>query len=119
MKAGGLQEVSDATRTGRDGYRDLLRVVAIGSVVAGRWLMAVVQPTDDGGATTTNALEQLKGAQVLTLLLQVMPLFFFVGGFVHAAGARARRSRGGGTGECVRARAPPPLPPTRFFLSCG
>ncbi len=116
MKAASLQEISEATSPGRDRYIDLLRVVAIGSVVAGHWLMAVVQPTDDGGATTTNALEQLKGAQVLTWLLQVMPLFFFVGGFVHATGVRSLRLRGGGYGDFVRARANRLLRPTLLFL---
>ncbi|PZS11485.1 MAG: acyltransferase [Acidimicrobiales bacterium] len=116
VKAASLQEISDATPPGRDRYIDLLRVVAIGSVVAGHWLMAVVQPTDDGGATTTNALEQLKGAQVLTWLLQVMPLFFFVGGFVHATGVRSLRIRGGGYGDFVRARANRLLRPTLLFL---
>jgi len=110
------QQISDATPPERDRYIDLLRVVAIGSVVAGHWLMAVVQPDGDGGATTSNALQQLRQAQVLTWLLQVMPLFFFVGGFVHATGVCSLRRRGGGYGDFVRARANRLLRPTLVFL---
>ncbi len=78
--------------------------------------MAVVQPDGNGGATTSNALQQLRQAQVLTWLLQVMPLFFFVGGFVHATGVRSLQRRGGGYGDFVRARANRLLRPTLVFL---
>ncbi|MGH3545258.1 MAG: acyltransferase family protein [Mycobacteriales bacterium] len=111
-----LRQLAAATPPERDRYIDLLRVVAIGSVVAGHWLMAVVQPDGNGGASTSNALQQLRQAQVLTWLLQVMPLFFFVGGFVHATGIGSLHRRGGGYGDFVRARADRLLRPTVVFL---
>lgn len=72
----------------RDRYVDLLRVASLGVVVAGHWLMSAV--TDDG---VGNLLAVVPELQVLTWVLQVMPVFFFVGGFSHALSYRSLRRR--------------------------
>jgi len=67
-----------ATPASRDRYIDALRVFALAGVIMGHYLMAVV--------------------------LQVMPLFFAVGGFSHAVAWRSLARRGGGYADFVAAR---------------
>ncbi|WP_328972091.1 acyltransferase family protein [Streptomyces sp. NBC_00239] len=88
-------ELAAATPDSRDRYVDLLRIASLGTVVLGHWLMAAV--TDDGMG---NLLAVVPRLQVLTWVLQVMPVFFFVGGFSHALSYRslARRQPAAGAG---------------------
>ena len=79
--------VAAATPAGRDRFADLLRVVSIVVVVAGLWLMAVVV-WRDGRVEGGNALALVPGLWLATWLLQVMPLFFFVGGLANLVSAR-------------------------------
>lgn len=111
-----VKDLADATPATRDRYIDFLRIFAIATVVVGHWLMAVVQ-NGSGGVRTTNALAVLSGAQWLTWLFQVMPVFFFVGGFAHWTGLRSVSRRGGGYADFVRARAARLLRPTAVFLA--
>jgi hypothetical protein len=62
---------------------DFLRAFSILAVVLGHWLIAVIywEPGRVGG---DNALSLIGWAWILTWFLQVMPLFFFVGGFSNA-----------------------------------
>jgi hypothetical protein len=83
-----VRELAAATPGTRDRYIDLLRVASLGTVVAGHWLMAAV--TDDG---LGNLLAVVPELQLLTWALQVMPVFFFVGGFSHALSYRSLRRR--------------------------
>ncbi|MBT2369264.1 acyltransferase [Streptomyces sp. ISL-10] len=83
-----LRVLAERTPVTRDRYVDLLRVASLGVVVGGHWLMAAV--TDDG---VGNLLAVVPRLQVLTWLLQVMPVFFFVGGFSHALSYRSLRRR--------------------------
>jgi hypothetical protein len=82
------RELAAATPGSRDRYIDLLRVASLATVVAGHWLMAAI--TDDG---IGNLLAVVPELQLLTWALQVMPVFFFVGGFSHALSYRSLRRR--------------------------
>ncbi|MFE2975631.1 acyltransferase [Streptomyces sp. NPDC059258] len=79
-----VRELAGATPVTRDRYVDLLRVASLGAVVLGHWLMAAVTPDGVG-----NLLAVVPALQPLTWLLQVMPVFFFVGGFSHALSYRS------------------------------
>ncbi|WP_424919184.1 acyltransferase family protein [Streptomyces sp. wa1064] len=79
-----VRELAGATPATRDRYVDLLRVASLGAVVLGHWLMAAVTPDGVG-----NLLALVPALQPLTWLLQVMPVFFFVGGFSHALSCRS------------------------------
>ncbi|MFC8698006.1 acyltransferase [Streptomyces parvus] len=79
-----VRELAGATPATRDRYVDLLRVASLGAVVLGHWLMAAVTPDGVG-----NLLAVVPALQPLTWLLQVMPVFFFVGGFSHALSCRS------------------------------
>ncbi|MFJ2897528.1 acyltransferase [Streptomyces sp. NPDC087218] len=86
-----VRELAGATPATRDRYVDLLRVASLAAVVLGHWLMAAVTPDGVG-----NLLAVVPALQPLTWLLQVMPVFFFVGGFSHALSYRSllrKRSR--------------------------
>ncbi|HEX7168398.1 MAG TPA: acyltransferase [Acidimicrobiales bacterium] len=69
----------------RDRYVDLLRAGSLLVVVAWHWVFTVVVWKADG-PHASNPLGTTRGVWLLTWLLQVMPLFFWVGGFVHARG---------------------------------
>ncbi|MFJ1781557.1 acyltransferase [Streptomyces anulatus] len=112
-----VRELAGATPATRDRYVDLLRVASLGAVVLGHWLMAAVTPDGVG-----NLLAVVPALQPLTWLLQVMPVFFFVGGFSHALSYRSLlRKRPEGTADSVysaflRARLQRLLRPTTVFV---
>jgi hypothetical protein len=97
-----------ATPPGRDRYVDLLRVASLGVVIAGHWLMAVPVVGADGGTRVTNVLALVPRLQPITWLLQVMPVFFLVGGFAHATALASIRRRGGGYPDFARSGWPWP-----------
>jgi fucose 4-O-acetylase-like acetyltransferase len=105
-------QVAGATPVERDRFADLLRVASILVVVAGHWLMAVVV-WRDGRVQGGNALALVPGLWLATWLLQVMPLFFFVGGLANLVSARG----GGSWARLVRRRAARLLRPTVAFLA--
>lgn len=111
-----VRELAAATPGTRDRYIDLLRVASLGTVVLGHWLMAVV--TGDG---VGNLLAVVPELQLLTWALQIMPVFFFVGGFSHALSYRSlRRKQPEGSGSVysvfLRARLQRLLRPTMVFI---
>src|SRR5690606_18026717 len=55
----------------------------------------------DDGPRATSPLGFLDGFWALTWLLQVMPLFFYIGGYVHLCSWRRARGRGVGLGQFV------------------
>ncbi|WP_086805036.1 acyltransferase family protein, partial [Streptomyces caniscabiei] len=85
----GARELAAATPATRDRYVDLLRVASLGTVVLGHWLMAAVTTGDGGGVDVGNLLAVEPRLQILTWALQIMPVFFFVGGFSHALSYRS------------------------------
>ncbi|MFF5976493.1 acyltransferase [Streptomyces sp. NPDC012769] len=104
----GARELAEATPATRDRYVDLLRVASLAVVVLGHWLMAAV--TADG--RVGNLLAVVPGLHILTWALQVMPVFFFVGGFSHALAHRSRP----GYADFLRARLRRLLRPTMVFI---
>ncbi len=105
------------TPPSRDRYVDLLRVASLGVVIAGHWLMAVPVRGADGGTRVTNVLALVPQLRPMTWLLQVMPVFFLVGGFAHATALASIRRRGGGYADFVRSRVARLLRPTAVFLA--
>ncbi|MGW5737560.1 MULTISPECIES: acyltransferase family protein [Streptomyces] len=116
-----VRELAEKTPAGRDRYIDLLRVASLGTVVVGHWLMAAVTVGDDGRTEVGNLLAVVPGLQVLTWVLQIMPVFFFVGGFSHALSYRSlsrKAPEGGGSvySAFLRARLQRLLRPTMVFI---
>jgi fucose 4-O-acetylase-like acetyltransferase len=86
-------EIEAATPKDRDRHVDFLRAASLAVVVLGHWLMAAVEYSD-GRLGATNVLRAVPPARALTWALQVMPLFFFVGGFANSASWSAARRDG-------------------------
>jgi hypothetical protein len=104
-----------ATPDDRDRWVDFLRALSIGVVVLGHWLIAVVV-WRDGQVEGFNALERIDGMWPLTWVLQVMPIFFFVGGFSNLVSLRAARRRGIGYAGFLQGRITRMMRPTAVFL---
>ena len=111
-----LKDLATATPDSRDRYVDLLRAFSIAVVVIGHWLMAIVF-FRDGAISGQSALEVIPGMWLLTWVLQVMPLFFFVGGFSNLVSIRAATSRGQGRREFIRSRVERLMRPTVVFIA--
>lgn len=105
-----------ATPDTRDRYVDFLRAFSIAVVVLGHWLMATVT-WGASGVRAGNLLAAIPAMQPLTWLLQVMPVFFFVGGFAHSVTYDAVRRRGGRYAQFVHGRVVRLLRPVAVLLA--
>ncbi len=111
-----LRDTADATPSGRERHVDLVRAVAILAVVVGHWLVAAVTEAEDGAVDGVNALEVVGWAHPLTWAFQVMPLFFFIGGYANAASLTANRRDGGDAVAWVASRFERILVPAAAML---
>jgi hypothetical protein len=66
----------------RDMYVDLLRAGSLLVVVVWHWVFNLVY-RDDTSVSATNPIGTTRGMWLLTWVLQVMPVFFIVGGYIH------------------------------------
>ncbi len=112
---GSLARIVGATPTDRDRYVDLLRAFSILVVVIGHWLMAIVY-LDADGISGANALDVVPGLWLATWVLQVMPLFFFVGGFSNLVAWRSATRKQQGYAEFLRSRIARLMRPTLVFI---
>jgi fucose 4-O-acetylase-like acetyltransferase len=116
-RAGGrLRALADATPAGRDRYVDFLRVVSIVTVVLGHWTIATVARSGDGLAAG-NVLSTTPALWLATWVLQVMPVFFLVGGFSNLVSWQALERRGGGYVEYLSGRMARLLRPVLVFAA--
>ncbi|HEX5597538.1 MAG TPA: acyltransferase [Micromonosporaceae bacterium] len=90
-----VRQLAEQTPESRERFVDLLRAVAITAVVLGHWLVIDIGYDRHGQLTGHSALSELPWARPVTWLVQVMPVFFLVGGFANAA-SLTRHQRGGG-----------------------
>lgn len=97
-------DIDARTPAGRNRYADGLRIAAIVVVVYGHWLLAVVS-VRSGQLIGVNLLTVASWTHWLTWVFQVMPLFFWVGGYANAAAYRSARQREVGWADWVRGRA--------------
>jgi len=97
---------------------DFLRIFSLLMVIVGHWLAALVT-WEDGTLRGENALNVLPEMWPLTWVFQVMPLFFFVGGFANRKSYESIVRRGGGYAAYVTSRLQRLLVPTVVFLAVG
>ncbi len=109
-------DLARRTPAGRNRYIDLLRVLALLVVVVGHTMMAAVVVRDGELIIGLNGATWL---QVLTWALQVMPIFFIVGGFSNAASWQSARAKGTAYGDWLRARARRLVNPAIVFIVVG
>ena len=86
-------EVAKQTPEDRNRYVDLLRALSISAVVFGHWLMAAPY-WDSGSAKMDHLLDIQEWSRWLTWIFQVMPVFFFVGGFSNGVSWDGAQNKG-------------------------
>lgn len=111
-----LRQLAERTPASRERYIDLLRALAITAVVLGHWLITVIEYKPDRRLTGHSALPDLTWAHPVTWLVQVLPIFFFVGGYANAASLAAQRERGGNAVEWLLDRSGRLIRPTTMLL---
>jgi hypothetical protein len=77
----------------RDPFIDFVRAFSLLVVVAWHWVFTIIIWQPDG-PHASNPIGFTRGLFIATWLLQVMPLFFFVGGFAHSEAWEAAEERG-------------------------
>ena len=110
-----LDELVRATPATRDRYVDFLRAASIVAVVFGHWFISINHLEGDI-FSTTSAVGLTSGMWLGTWLFQVMPVFFFVGGYSNLVTYDAFQRRGEPTSAFVRSRLERLLRPSLVFL---
>lgn len=103
-----------AART-RDPYVDLLRAGSLLVVVLWHWVFTILIWRPDG-PHASNPIGHTPGLWALTWVLQVMPVFFFVGGYAHRRTWESGEARGDGAAAFLRRRLGRLVVPTLALL---
>ena len=111
-----LNEMVEATPESRDRYVDFLRAASILVVVLGHWTIAVLA-WDDGVIRATSAVGRAPGLWLATWVCQVMPVFFFVGGYANLVAYESARRRGDSVGAFIRSRVRRLLVPSLALIA--
>ena len=112
---GRLDEMVTATPATRDRYVDFLRAASIVVVVLGHWTISIIA-WDGGIIRSTSALGPAPGLWLATWVFQVMPVFFFVGGYANLVAYESARRRGDSAGAFIRSRLRRLLLPSLVLL---
>ncbi len=100
-----LSRMAELTPASRDRTVDLLRAGAIAVVVLWHWVFSITHRDETGTFTMPNPLPGVPGSWALTWVLQVMPLFFVIGGYADLAAWTSAERRGEGALAFLRSRA--------------
>jgi fucose 4-O-acetylase-like acetyltransferase len=110
-----LDDLVAATPSMRDRYVDFLRAVSILAVVFGHWFIGIIW-WQGGIIRTTSAVGVTSWLWLATWFFQVMPIFFFVGGFANMVAYDSFRRRGESSWAFIRSRLDRLLRPSLVFL---
>jgi fucose 4-O-acetylase-like acetyltransferase len=114
--AGSLPEDGGTGDGARNRYADLLRVLAITIVVLGHWLLTSIS-YHGGQLSGIDAMSDIGWSGWGTLLFQVMPVFFLVGGYANALSWARHRAGGADWASWVRHRAIRLLRPATWYVA--
>ena len=106
-----VAELAAQTKSDRNRAIDFYRVLAMMAVAFGHWLALVAVEDATGELQGGNALEFVPELGWATWLLQVMPLFFVVGGFSSAMSLDSHNRKGGTPQDWIAARLRRMMPP--------
>jgi fucose 4-O-acetylase-like acetyltransferase len=110
-----VDDLVRATPASRDRYVDFLRATSIMVVVVGHWTIALIF-WDGGVVRSTSAIGLASGLWLATWVCQVMPVFFFVGGYANYVAYQSTRRRGESTASFLRSRVRRLLLPSAVFI---
>ena len=96
-------DMAAVTPPERNRYVDFLRSVSILMVIVGHWLIATAYFTD-GSMMPGHLLQSSPGTQWVTWIFQVMPIFFFVGGYANAVSLEGAKRKGSTYADWLAAR---------------
>ena len=82
----------------RDRFVDFVRALSLVVVVVWHWAFTILRWESDG-PHATNPIGFTKGMWLVTWVMQVMPLFFFVGGWANLSAWRRAKDRGANPGS--------------------
>lgn len=100
----------------RDEYIDLLRALSLFVVVTWHWAFSVIVWRADG-PHASNPIATTHGLWALTWVFQVLPVFFWVGGFLHRVTWESIERKGGGYRDFLRRRLTRLLGPALVCLA--
>ena len=89
-----VAELVDRTPTSRNRYVDFLRAMSMLVVIVGHWLAAAPYFDATNTLTASHILTVVPWTAWLTWIVQVMPIFFMVGGYANGISWRAARRDG-------------------------
>jgi surface polysaccharide O-acyltransferase-like enzyme len=112
-----LDALVDATPASRERVVDFLRAASICVVVLWHWSLSITHWDRDDALTMPNPIGDVPGKWALTWVLQVMPVFFFVGGYANLAGWQSVVRDGGGADRFLGTRMRRLLLPILPFLA--
>lgn len=119
MTQGETTSVTATVPAGRDLTLDLARVACVVLVVFVHILFTGVGKGPDGSLIIERTVEHTTWFDTVSWILNIMPLFFVVGGFAARVGWRSTQRKGGDAASFVRVRlwrlARPALPLFVFF----
>ncbi|MER7404789.1 acyltransferase [Streptomyces sp. NPDC000070] len=110
-----MRRLAEQTPAHRDRHVDLLRAIAILTVVVGHWLL--IHVTYDGTLRGESVLALAPWTRPYTWLFQIMPVFFLVGGFANAASLTSHREQNGSTTGWILHRTDRLVRPTTALLA--
>jgi hypothetical protein len=113
-----LDDLVERTPAHRDRVVDAARAGSVVVVALWHWSLSVTHRDADGVLVMPNPIDTVPGSWLLTWLLQVMPVFFLVGGYAHHVAWHAARRDGVATGDFVRARLRRLFLPTAVWAAC-
>jgi peptidoglycan/LPS O-acetylase OafA/YrhL len=113
--AASIRDLAQATPASRDRYVDFLRAASILVVVMGHWTIALLS-WDGGVIRSTSAIGKAPGLWMATWLFQVMPVFFFVGGYSNLVAYESARRRGDSAITFMRSRVRRLLVPSLVLM---
>lgn len=99
-----FSELAAMTPPDRERVVDFLRAFSILCVVLGHWLISYIVQDGHSNISGSNALVSMKYGWLLTWFFQVMPIFFFVGGYANFVGIRSFRRKKLGYAPFVTSR---------------
>lgn len=117
--AGKVKATAAVAAPTRDRYVDFLRGLSICVVVMAHWFVAMNRFRFEfrQGTVVVHDIVLITGLWPLTWVLNIMPLFFFVGGFSNHLTYETMRAKGLGFGAFMRVRLLRLARPTGIYLA--
>jgi peptidoglycan/LPS O-acetylase OafA/YrhL len=104
-----------ATPASRDRVVDAARALCIVVVTLWHWTLSVTHRTAGGSLAMPNPIQAVPGGWLATWVLQIMPVFFLVGGYANLAGWQRAQAAGTTAGQFVGGRLRRLLWPTAVW----